>query len=835
MTALVALAAATGFSGPGAFTVALRIRPAPFAYVSNRAGMIASAGSGYYDGFRLEGIPTRRGLIPALEIGRTEGAWMLKSSAGDVLPPGTWSHLAAIWDGRIARIYLNGKVVAEGAYDGAYVKPRITRLENVQFATRDSFGLDYYPFERDDAKGFDDALSGADICALVGRIERPDPEAAKAQERLFWRTLGVWYDPSETDKEQIRSEWASRPCNPYGPWPVLPPSNLPATVSGMRFFVAPDGSDSNAGTQDAPFATLKAARDAIRAMKARSGLPSEGITVFLRGGTYAVKETLTLGEEDSGAPGSPILYAAWERERPVLSSGFVVRDFKPADSPRIPAAARGKVLVADIRAQGYGHFEPMPSYGFEVGEHTGKCPMTDLYCGTHRLEPARWPNEGWRKILGGDPTNNTVRIELDDWDMWTREPGLMITSYPSALWADLSCAVTGFDREGGQITMAGRPDGQRLSGIREGHPWFFSNALCALDAPGEWYLDREKGLLYVMPDGRQGPYVLSDFDGPFVELKGVHDVEFRGLSLAFGRGDAIVGSKLVRVTFAQNVIRNFGNDALHALDSEHVTIADNRLDTFGHGGIRLSGGDRKALTPAGHVVCGNDISRVEQWKRTYAPGLLLFGCGTRVERNHFHDMRSSAMRLEGNDFLIVSNLVEDVVLESDDQGGVDVYSNPTYAMWFVGNTWRNIGRGGEFVRCGQAAIRFDDRVSNMIVTGNRFENCSWKKFGAVQINCGRNNTIDKNVFVGGVRAASIQRMSMERWKGYVEGEVGRYRMVREVDIRTEPYRSHYPGIDRLPEMDGENRFWRNKLYGGCLPPPSHGGLTDLRANVVYEQ
>ena len=62
----------------------------------------------------------------------------------------------------------------------------------------------------------------------------------------------------------------------------------------------------------------------------------------------------------------------------------------------------------------------------------------------------------------------------------------------------------------------------------------------------------------------------------------------------------------------------------------------------------------------------NDISWVERWKRTYAPGLHLSGCGTEVAHNHFHDMLSSAMRIEGNDHHVVSNIVERVVTESDD-------------------------------------------------------------------------------------------------------------------------------------------------------------------------
>lgn len=57
-------------------------------------------------------------------------------------------------------------------------------------------------------------------------------------------------------------------------------------------------------------------------------------------------------------------------------------------------------------------------------------------------------------------------------------------------------------------------------------------------------------------------------------------------------------------------------------------------------------------------------------------------------------MPSSAMRIEGNDHLIELNLVRDVVKESDDQGGVDMFGNPLYrGVMFRWNRWSDI-RGG---------------------------------------------------------------------------------------------------------------------------------------------
>ena len=60
------------------------------------------------------------------------------------------------------------------------------------------------------------------------------------------------------------------------------------------------------------------------------------------------------------------------------------------------------------------------------------------------------------------------------------------------------------------------------------------------------------------------------------------------------------------------------------------------------------------------------------------------GVGNRIVHNVLHDVLSSAIRLNGNDHLVELNDVHDVVTESDDQGGCDMYGNATYR----GNVFR---------------------------------------------------------------------------------------------------------------------------------------------------
>jgi len=90
----------------------------------------------------------------------------------------------------------------------------------------------------------------------------------------------------------------------------------------VELYVAPDGHDANPGTKDRPFATLTRARDAVRQIKKTS---KEPIMVYLRGGTYYLDEPLVFTAKDSGSREAPVCFAAYKKEKPVLSGGTVLK------------------------------------------------------------------------------------------------------------------------------------------------------------------------------------------------------------------------------------------------------------------------------------------------------------------------------------------------------------------------------------------------------------------------------------------------------------------------------------------------------------------------------
>ncbi|MGA8182767.1 MAG: hypothetical protein WB819_03885, partial [Terriglobia bacterium] len=129
----------------------------------------------------------------------------------------------------------------------------------------------------------------------------------------------------------------------------------PRNTAHTVFYVATDGNDSwtgkldkpNAAGTDGPFHTVQRAQKAIRNLKARGPLETP-VTVYIRGGRYALAKPLVFAPEDSGTPQDPITYAASPGETPVLSGGREIRGWKRVTDSKLLAQAGGELWKASV-------------------------------------------------------------------------------------------------------------------------------------------------------------------------------------------------------------------------------------------------------------------------------------------------------------------------------------------------------------------------------------------------------------------------------------------------------------------------------------------------------
>src|SRR5947209_6234680 len=194
------------------------------------------------------------------------------------------------------------------------------------------------------------------------------------------------------------------------PWLIFATRLVAEPSVEADFIVATTGSDDNPGTAAKPFATLARARDAVRKLKA--GGPPKGVTVLVRGGTYALKETLVFGPEDSGRPERRIVYAAYPGEKPVLSGGRAITGWKRREGGR---------WVADVPAARGGGWR-----------------FTQLFVDGKRQTRARLPDtddwQKWWRVAAGPNHATVFRFPENTLKNWPNVDDVEINVIPQYYW-----------------------------------------------------------------------------------------------------------------------------------------------------------------------------------------------------------------------------------------------------------------------------------------------------------------------------------------------------------------------------------------------------------------
>ena len=421
----------------------------------------------------------------------------------------------------------------------------------------------------------------------------------------------------------------------------------------LNLYVSPNGNDSNPGTKELPFASLEAAKNHVRQIKAST---KSNITVWFRTGKYLLSKTVVFGLEDSGEGESTITYAAYPDEKPVFSSGAEIKGWKKVDGklPGLPDVAQGKVLVANVS----GSFRTLY-------DEEGMLP---------RARSARFiPLEGGGRDKIHCPAGllkNWANVE--DIEMVVRPHHAWIMNILPLVSVDVATQVanTGID-----ATYAMNV----LHFLKDTESCWIENVLDELDEPGEWVLNTKEGKVYLWPRG-DSPVVAPtlnelirvegniDFDGP--KDIPVRNLCFRGLTFMHGERYVLnqndIGlqhdwdmldkdNALVRFRGAENCVieqchfLNSGSGAIRVdLYGQNNKISGNHIEHMGGGGILLCGyGPGTKDVNKNNLIYNNHIHHVGEiyW---HSPGIFLWQSGdNRVANNLIHDTNYTGLILSG--------------------------------------------------------------------------------------------------------------------------------------------------------------------------------------------
>ena len=699
---------------------------------------------------------------------------------------------------------------------------------------------------------------------------------------------------------------------------------------GAMFYVSLSGHDDNPGTIDEPFRTLEKARTAIRELKASSGLPDDGVVVWLREGVYERDTTFELSAEDSGEENQPVVYRAYPGEqvrlvgaRKLESSWFSVVDSTSPVWTRVDPLARTNLVQVDLPAHGISDYGTLRERGF------GRSAVAalELFFNAEPMQLGRWPDADENDepathqddliTIFGDPvpdvTGTYIRTGTQDgvnsfarqglvggrqynlyrltWDYqgntytawfittdasgypgdsdpwwhhydhelgtfnpgtgaagnptihdplrvnhgfvsidqalsdtaftyqgtrpqrWSQAEAVWFHGYWEHMWADLHVPAASIDTGSRTVTFSDVPG----YGIKSGQPYYAENLLEEITQPGEWYLNRDTGMLYFWPPGdlAAGEVYASVMESELLRLNGASHLVIRDITFEMTRENLVEIDGGSDNTLYGCILRNAGNNGA-MISGENNGLERCEIYSTGDRGAGLSGGVRASLTEAHNFVKNCRIHHFGRWSWTYKPAVSLSGAGHDVMHNWMHDAPHSAILYSGNEHNIELNDIHDVCRFSSDAGAV-----------YAGRDW---GYRGNLIRhnfihhiqtwfegYGVHGVYMDDCLSGIHVFGNLFYRVSGH---AIQHGGGRDVTMDNNIMARCGDALSADSRGISRINN-TPGDSWNLleRLTRDgILYQQDPWASAYPRLAAIPndwaQVSDPGALW---LYPeGCV-------------------
>lgn len=630
---------------------------------------------------------------------------------------------------------------------------------------------------------------------------------------------------------------------------MMPKSYVQAKEQPVKIFVQQGTGADGDGSIERPYGSLVEARDAIREMKSSGNYPAGGICVYVREGNYFLTDGFELTAEDSGIEGAPITWSVYPGENAKLIGGAEIKleECQPVTDSKILSKmvpdVSGKVYEINLKEKGIAGYGDLyvtghASYYTRLwGITKGDLPTPSIYYNGEYMGLAQYPNAGEymridKRVKDGETTTKwndrkddpnrpkfpePAVFSVDDARIkrWTTANDAWVFGYWKYDWSDQTIPVDKIDPDNKTISLAV----QSHYLPTEGQRFYIYNLIEELDIPGEWYYDKDSGMLYLYPydTNPQSSMILGFSEKTIVTITDAEYLTFRDFEITGTRNIGIRTKNCNHVTLGYLAISRLSGEGM-ILNGKNMTAIGCLIYDIGKKGIDVMGGDKYTLTPSNNLVFNNCIHDFAKLVTTYEGGVRYFhNVGTTVKNNLIYNGPHLAINPGGNDNICEYNEIHSVLKTASDMGAI-------YADF--GKTQRgNIFRYNSIHDCitdttqenDVNGIYLDNQSDGSEVYGNIIYNINGD---GVFINGGRDNTVRDNIFANlesGINfTASGRNVSWGWYQNWLDGKTT-YGLIGDnvVPYESELY-SKYPHMNGIMDDDPPtpkyNIFKRNIGY-----------------------
>ncbi|GJE72980.1 hypothetical protein CHKEEEPN_4541 [Methylorubrum podarium] len=338
------------------------------------------------------------------------------------------------------------------------------------------------------------------------------------------------------------------------------------------------------------------------------------------------------------------------------------------------------------------------------------------------------------------------------------------------------------------------------------------HALGALDEAGEWWSDRESGLLLAWPSPGAAELEASLAE-TLIQVDGARHLRLERLRLERARGDLVTvrGGEDIEIRAS-----DLGWAAGRAAVFEGVTgggVSGSAIHDIGASAVRLVGGDRATLRPGGLFVRDSRFTRFSRLSRTQSSAIELDGVGAEASGNLITDAAGYAVYLRGNDHLFRRNEVARLIHGLSDTGAIYAGRDFTARGSIIEDNYVHDIRTdpGREVK----GVYLDDMASGFTIRRNLFVDVQQPVF----IGGGSDNVVTRNVFVASSPMVALDARGLTWMKPSLNEADSEFRAAfAAMPLDSPPWRMRYPKLaEALSDDPGRarnNQIIDNVVIGG---------------------